>query len=552
MAGKILKSILSVAIAVLLISFLVITGLLYQDFTNIQHSQLEDKLLLAATATEQMGKEYLEQLPPDNYRLTWISPEGTVIFDSSADTNRMENHSDREEIREAFEEGTGDSLRYSDTLTEKTIYEAVLLKDGSVLRISVSRDTAAALVIELLWPIIIIAIFAIVLSAWLARKMAKQVVEPLNRLNLDEPMENETYEELTPLLQRIHSQHQEIKLQMQLLKRKQQEFDKITGNMKEALVLLGTDRRIISINPAAIQLFQTASESEGKVFSAEQYEPEMSRAIQSAKEYGHAEFTASVNENKYLFNVSSIESDSVVHGIVILAFDVTEQTHAEQIRRDFTANVSHELKTPLHAIIGSAELIENGIVQTQDMPRFVGHIRKEASRLLDLIEDIIRLAQLDEGNAMPVEEVSLLALANEVQEVLNYASEEKNIMISVSGDNGTLRGVQSLLFELIYNLVDNAIRYNKAGGSVQVSITDEPEQVRLCVSDTGIGIAQEHLPHIFDRFYRVDKSHSRKSGGTGLGMSIVKHAVKYHHGSINIESEIGKGTRITVILKKKI
>ena len=551
MASKILKSILSVAIAVLLISFLVITGLLYQDFTSIQHNQLKDKLVLAATATENMGMEYLEQLPPDTYRLTWISSDGTVLFDSFADADTMGNHSDREEIQEALKDGTGDSLRYSDTLTEKTIYKAVLLEDGSVLRISVSRDTAAALVIELLWPIIIITIFAIILSAWLARRMAKQVVEPLNRLNLDEPMENETYEELTPLLLRIHSQHQEIALQMQLLKRKQQEFDKITGNMKEALVLLGADNRIISINPAAIYLFHTSA-SEGKLFYAERYEPELSRAIQSAKEYGHAEFTASVNENKFLFNVSSIEADNTVQGIVILAFDVTEQAHAEQIRRDFTANVSHELKTPLHAIIGSAELIENGIVQTQDMPRFVGHIRKEASRLLDLIEDIIRLAQLDEGNTMPVEEVSLLALANEAKEVLNYAAEEKDVAISVSGDNGIMCGVQSLLFELIYNLIDNAIRYNEAGGSVHVSVADEAEQVRLCVSDTGIGIAQEHIPHIFDRFYRVDKSHSRKSGGTGLGMSIVKHAVKYHHGTINIDSEIGKGTRITVTLKKKI
>ena len=342
-----------------------------------------------------MGIEYLEQLPPDTYRLTWISSDGTVLFDSFADADTMGNHSDREEIQEALKDGTGDSLRYSDTLTEKTIYEAVLLEDGSVLRISVSRDTAAALVIELLWPIIIIAIFAIILSVWLARRMAKQVVEPLNRLNLDEPMENETYEELTPLLQRIHSQHQEIALQMQLLKRKQQEFDKITGNMKEALVLLGDDNRIISINSAAIHLFHTSA-SEGKLFYAEQYEPELSRAIQSAKEVGHAEFTASVGESRYLFNVSCIEADNTVQGIVILAFDVTEQAHAEQICRDFTANVSHELKTPLHAIIGSAELIENGIVQTQDMPRFVGHIsEKKHPGLLDLIEDIIRLAQLD-------------------------------------------------------------------------------------------------------------------------------------------------------------
>ena len=552
MAGKILRSILTVAVAVLLTSFLVITGLLYQDFTYLQHEQLNDKLLLAATATEQLGNQYLEALPDDGYRLTWVSPEGIVLFDSYADASIMGNHSDREEIQEAFESGTGDSSRYSSTLTEKTFYKAALLTDGSVLRISVSRDTVAAWILNMLYPITIIAALAIMLSVWLARRMAKQVVQPLNRLNLDEPMENDTYEELTPLLQRISSQHQEITLQMQLLKRKQQEFDKITGNMREALVLLDADHRIISTNPAAIQLFRMNPASEGKTFSAAQYDPEMSCAIADAKEVGHAEFTASVEESRYLFNVSSIEADKTVHGIVILAFDVTEQAKAEQIRRDFTANISHELKTPLHAIISSAELIENGIVQPQDLPRFVGHIKKESSRLLKLIEDIIRLAQLDERNAMPVEEVSLFSLAHEVQEVLNYAAVEKNVAVSVSGDKGILNGIQSLLFELIYNLVDNAIRYNKEGGTVQVLITDEAEQVRLCVADTGIGIPSEHHSRIFDRFYRVDKSHSRKSGGTGLGLSIVKHAVKYHHGTIDIESEPGKGTSISVTLKKQI
>lgn len=550
MAGKILKSILTVAVAVLLASFLVITGLLYQDFTDLQHEQLKDKMLLAATATEQLGKEYLEALPDDGYRLTWVSPDGVVMFDSYADTSMMGNHSDREEIQEALESGTGDSSRHSSTLTEKTFYKAVLLTDGSVLRISVSRDTVAAWLLDMLYPITIIATLAIILSVGLARRMAKQVVQPLNQLNLDEPMENDTYEELTPLLQRISSQHQEIALQMQLLRRKQQEFDKITGNMKEALVLLDAEHRIISTNPAAVRLFQMSSAGEGKPFSSQQYDPEMSHAIETAKEAGHAEFTASVGESRYLFNVSSIEADNTVYGIVILAFDVTEQAKAEQIRRDFTANISHELKTPLHAIISSAELIENGIVQPKDLPRFVGHIKKESSRLLKLIEDIIRLAQLDEGNAMPVEEVSLFALAQEVREVLNYASEERNVCVSISGDSGIMNGIQSLLFELLYNLVDNAIRYNTEGGTVQVTITDEPEQIRLCVADTGIGIPPEHHDRIFDRFYRVDKSHSRKSGGTGLGLSIVKHAVRYHHGTIHIDSEPGKGTAISVTLKK--
>lgn len=552
MTGKILRSILSVAIAVLLTSFLVVTGLLYQDFTSIQQDQLKDKLLLAATGTEQIGDEYLENLPPDGYRLTWVSPVGTVFFDSFADAGTMENHSDREEIQEALKTGAGSSSRHSSTLTEKTFYEAILLSDGSVLRISVSRATAAAMALDMLWPIAVIAILAILLSVWLAHRMAKQVVEPLNRLNLDEPMSNDTYEELNPLLRRLDSQHREIELQMRLLQRKQQEFDQIADHMREALVLLDSELRILSINPAAVQLFRMSTSCDGKRFSSEQFEPDMSRAIQTARKESHAEFTASVGESRYLFNVSCVESDAMVHGIVILAFDVTEQAQAEQLRRDFTSNVSHELKTPLHAIIGSAELMENGIVQPQDMPRFVGHIRKEASRLLLLIEDIIRLAQLDEGNQFPVEEVSLLNLANEAQEALHYAAGEEAVTISVSGDTGTIVGVQSLLFELIYNLVDNAIRYNKPGGCVQVSITDKDDQVRLCVADTGVGIPQEHQSKIFERFYRVDKSHSRKSGGTGLGLSIVKHAVKYHHGTISMESEVGKGTSITVVLKKQI
>lgn len=552
MAGKILKSILTVAIAVLLVSFMVVTVLLYQDFTYIQQDQLEDKLMLAATGTESMGSEYLEQLSPDGYRLTWISPEGIVWFDSSADTSVMENHSAREEIREAYEEGTGDSLRYSSTLTEKTIYEAVLLKDGSVLRISVSRDTAAALAIDMLWPILLIAIAAIFFSVWLAHHMTKQVVEPLNRLNLDAPMENDTYEELTPLLERLSSQHQEIQLQMHLLQTKQQEFDQITENMKEALVLIDAKYRILSINPAAAKLFHTPAASVGKIFSTEAFDPNMSQAIQTAKEHGHAEFTAPVHDNKYLFNISCVESESILHGIVILAFDVTEQAQAEQMRRDFTSNVSHELKTPLHAIIGSAELMENGIVASQDMPRFVGHIRKEASRLLALIEDIIRLAQLDEGNQLPIEEVSLWTLAGEVREILQYAAEKKQVSIDITGDPGILHGVQSLLFELIYNLMDNGIRYNKTGGSVKVSVADEENRVILKIADTGIGIPPEHQTKIFERFYRVDKSHSRTSGGTGLGLSIVKHAVKYHQGTIKIDSEEGKGTCITVELKSML
>ncbi|MBQ8401817.1 MAG: two-component sensor histidine kinase [Clostridia bacterium] len=551
MAGKILKSILTVAIVVLLASLVVITGLLYQDFTQIQHTQLKDELRFTAAAAEQLGIAYLEDLPSDNYRLTWIADDGTVLFDSRADSESMENHADREEIREAMENAAGSSTRFSYTLTERTIYEAVRLTDGSVLRISVSSESVASLLVHLLSPIAAIAVLAILLSVWLARRMAKQVVEPLNHLNLDEPLSNNTYEELSPLLQRLDSQHREIQYQIQLLQCGKQEFDQITGNMKEALVLLNPDCTIISINPAAMKLFGIGSSGTGSTFCPEGYETDMSDAIADAKKQGHAEFTASVREAEYLFNISRIEADGMVYGIVILAFDVTEQANAERMRRDFTSNVSHELKTPLQSIIGSAELMENGIVKPEDMPRFLGHIRKEASRLVTLIEDIIRLGQLDEGKSLQKENVSLLTLAAEVQDTLLYAAEEKNVTVTVSGDVGEIYGVQSLLYELVYNLVDNAIRYNKDGGSVTITVEDRKDNVCLSAADTGIGIAAEHHSKIFERFYRVDKSHSRKSGGTGLGLSIVKHAVKYHGGTIAVDSAVGKGTSITVTLQKR-
>lgn len=550
MAGKILKSILTVAAAVLLAGCLVIAAILYRDFTFIQHDQLKDKLLLAAAAVETMGRGYLEELPPNDCRLTWISEEGVVLFDSLADPESMTNHADREEIREARSVGSGSSVRYSDTLTEKTFYEAVLLSDGSVLRISVSRDSAAALAVEMLQPIVLIAAAAILLSVWLAHRMAGQVVEPLNRLNLDDPLSNDTYEELTPLLHRLDSQRQEIELQMQLLQRKQQEFDQIADNMREVLVLLDPELRILSINPAAVRLFGMTASPEGRRFSAGGFEPEMSRALTAAGNEGHAEFTSSVGERRYLFTLRSVGSGDVLHGIVLLGLDVTEQAQAERMRHEFTANVTHELKTPLHAIIGSAELMENGIVRTEDLPRFVGHIRKEASRLLKLIEDILRLAQLDEGNAMPEEEVSLKAAAEEVREVLSAAAAEKEVSVTVSGSSGTVTGVPGLLFELVYNLADNAVRYNRPGGSVRITVSEDGERAVLCVADTGVGIPPEHQSKIFERFYRVDKSHSRKSGGTGLGLSIAKHAVKYHGGTITVDSRVDCGTSVTVELKK--
>ena len=550
MTSKIMKSILSVAIAVLMASLTIITGILYPYFGSVQESQLKDELSLAASATQQLGKGYLEKLNADRYRLTWVNADGTVIYDSHVDAATMENHADREEIREALASGTGSSTRQSSTLTEQTIYEATRLNDGSVLRVSVSRATVLVLVLGMLRPIAIVLVIAIVLSAWLAHRMAKTIVAPLNNLNLDNPMENEAYEELSPLLHRIHAQHLEIKSQIRALQHKQNEFEQITGNMKEALVLLDSTGRILSINPAARMLFGAGITCIGEDFLTVDRKQNMRLALQTAREQGSADFRARENGREYQFDLSRIDSDGNHHGMVILAFDITEQVNAEKNRQEFTANVSHELKTPLQSIIGSAELMENGIVKAEDAPRFVGRIRKEASRLVTLIDDIIRLSQLDDGTDMPHEEVSLKVLSEEVCETLADAAKLKGVSLEIIGEDGVVNGVRRLLYEVVYNLCDNAIKYNQPGGRVKVTVAQKSGEVLLSVQDTGIGISPEHQEKVFERFYRVDKSHSRQSGGTGLGLSIVKHAVQYHHGRIILESEQNKGTTLSVILSK--
>ena len=550
MTSKIMKSILSVAIAVLMASLTIITGILYPYFGSVQESQLKDELSLAASATQQLGKGYLEKLNADRYRLTWVNADGTVIYDSHVDAATMENHADREEIREALASGTGSSTRQSSTLTEQTIYEATRLNDGSVLRVSVSRATVLVLVLGMLRPIAIVLVIAIVLSAWLAHRMAKTIVAPLNNLNLDNPMENEAYEELSPLLHRIHAQHLEIKSQLRTLQHKQNEFEQITGNMKEALVLLDSTGRILSINPAARTLFGAGITCIGEDFLTIDRKQNMRLALQTAREQGSADFRAKENGREYQFDLSRIDSDGNHHGMVILAFDITEQVNAEKNRQEFTANVSHELKTPLQSIIGSAELMENGIVKAEDAPRFVGRIRKEASRLVTLIDDIIRLSQLDDGTDMPHEEVSLKVLSEEVCETLADAAKLKGVSLEIIGEDGVVNGVRRLLYEVVYNLCDNAIKYNQPGGRVKVTVARKSGEVLLSVQDTGIGISPEHQEKVFERFYRVDKSHSRQSGGTGLGLSIVKHAVQYHHGRIILESEQNKGTTVSVILSK--
>ena len=543
MRDSIFRSTIFVAAVVLLCSLGIIMGVLYDYFDDVQTSQLRDELRIAAVGTELQGSDFLKSLDAEDYRITWVAADGTVFYDTDANAAEMENHADREEIKEALKNGSGGSIRHSATLLERTAYEAVKLSDGSVLRISTSQQTMLILLVGMLHPVIVVVVIAIIRSAILANRMSRKIVKPLNALDLEHPLDNEAYEEISPLLRRINQQHLQIASQLQTLQQKTDEFDQITKNMQEGLVLLDRDERILSINPTAMALFGADSDCIGNSFLNVDRSREMCLALTAAMKSGHGTARATRNGRDYRFDLSRIKSDGDVIGAVVLAFDVTEALNAERTRREFSANVSHELKTPLQGIIGSAELLESGMVKKEDQPRFVGHIRKEASRLVDLIEDIIRLSQLDEGVALPAEQVDMLALAEEVKELLAPGAEQRDIKLCVAGDGFTVKGVRGMLQEILYNLCDNAIKYNLPGGSVEIYV----QARKLTVSDTGIGIPPEHQERIFERFYRVDKSHSKASGGTGLGLSIVKHAAAYHKAAIELDSAPGRGTRVTVI-----
>lgn len=546
MTKKIFRSILLTSLAVMLISLSIAFGCLYYYFGNMQEQRLDSELSLAAAAVAENGSGYLERLESGNLRLTLVNADGTVLCDTDADAAAMENHAGRKEIQEAFASGKGESSRYSSTLTEKTIYRASLLPDGTVLRISVSHATAFALIAEIAQWFALAALFAAAMSWFLAKQLSERIIMPLNQVDLEHPLENEAYEELSPLLSKIYRQHEQIDAQLLQLRQKTDEFEHITANMKGGLVLLDARGKILSINPAAAALFGAAGNSIGADFLSIERSHNMNRATAAALESGHISIREERGGRIYQIDISRIESAGTVMGLVILAFDISEQEYAERTRREFSANVSHELKTPLTSIIASADLIENNLVKPEDMPRFIGHIKKEASRLLTLIEDIIRLSQLDEGLEMPMEEVDLSATAREAVRQLEDAADSRSVQIDLHTESYILQGVPRLLHEIVYNLVENAIKYNTPGGTVTVSVRKTENGGELKVSDTGIGIPPEHQDRVFGRFYRVDKSHSKESGGTGLGLSIVKHAAGYFKAGIALQSEVGKGTTITV------
>ena len=546
MTKRIFRATLLVGVAVLIASLTLVMGVLYSYFGRVQESQLRDELSLAAVGVEQNGTDYLKQLRSDQYRITWLRADGAVLYDTQADAESMENHAQRQEVQQALATGEGESSRYSATLLQKTVYYAKRLPDGTVLRLSAIRVTAGVLMLNMLQPILLVLAAALILSGVLASRLARRITEPLNRLDLEHPLENDTYEELAPLLRRMEHQRRQIDRQMDELRRRSEEFEQITGSMSEGLVLLDEAGVILSINPAARRLLDAAENCVGQDILTVDRDVALSDALHQAAEQGHSEFRGQRNGREYQFDVTRIQSEGRTAGTVLLVFDVTERAFAERNRREFTANVSHELKTPLQGIIGSAELLENGLVKQEDIPRFIGHIRSEAQRLVTLIGDIIRLSQLDEGETMPAEPVELLALAREAAESLQNAAAARHVTITVEGEPVALTGVRRLLHEIVFNLCDNAIKYNTDGGRVQVTVTKENETAAVTVRDTGIGIPPDQQDRVFERFYRVDKSHSKASGGTGLGLSIVKHAVQYLHGAIHLQSEVGKGTEIRV------
>ena len=546
MTKRIFRSTLLVGVAVLAASLVLVMGALYSYFGRVQESQLRDELSLAAVGVEKSGSDYLAQLRSEQYRITWLRGDGTVLYDTQADAATMENHAQREEVQQALAAGEGESSRYSSTLLQKTVYYAKRLPDGTVLRLSAVRVTAGVLVLNMLQPILLVLATALILSGVLAGRLARRITEPLNRLDLEQPLENDTYEELAPLLRRMEHQRLLLRQQMDELKRRSEEFEQITGSMNEGLLLLDEAGTVLSINPAAQRLLGANTDCVGQDLLTVDRDVALSEAVREAKAQGHSEFRGQRNGREYQFDVTRIQSEGRTAGVVLLVFDVTERAFAERNRREFTANVSHELKTPLQGIIGSAELLENGMVKQEDVPRFVGHIRAEAQRLVTLIGDIIRLSQLDEGEPMPTEPVELLAVAQEAAENLQGAAAARDVTVTVEGEPVEIPGVKRLLYEIVYNLCDNAIKYNVAGGSVRLTVARCGAEAAVTVADTGIGIPADQQSRVFERFYRVDKSHSKSIGGTGLGLSIVKHAAQFLGAKIDLSSVPGEGTTITV------
>ena len=545
MTNRIFRSICLVALGVFLASMVLILGVVYSYYSRLQMDQLRTQAQLIAQGASHEGLEYFSNLNLEGYRVTWIHGDGTVLYDNRTESNQMENHLQRQEVADALESGWGESSRYSSTLLERSLYIARRLPDGTVVRLATTQHSVLTLVLGFAQPICIVIAVALLLSLLLAFRLSRKIVQPLNRLNLDDPLDAPCYEELTPLLRRIDAQQQQLRSQATALNRKQTEFDAVTRNMSEGLVLLNSSCVILTMNTAARQLLGLTVSSVGTDILS--YHKELSGVLLSALNGDRAERLIVLRSGEYQVDASPVHSDGAVSGVVLLLFDVTEKRKAEQLRREFTANVSHELKTPLHAISGYAELMSQGIARPEDTVQFSMQIYNEAQRMIRLVEDIIRLSQLDESAGMVAfEPVELYAKAQEALNTLTVEAERAGVTLRLEGQTTTVMSAPHLVTGILRNLCDNAIKYNRPGGSVTVSVGQEDGCPWIAVADTGIGIPREHHERIFERFYRVDKSHSKAVGGTGLGLSIVKHAAHTLKADLFLESEPGIGTTITL------
>ena len=551
MTKKIFKSTMFVCTLVLAVGLAAVMGILYSNFDGQMRKELSKEAAYLSYGVEQQGVDYLKNTKDKSARITYIDQDGTVLFDNEADVSEMKNHSDRTEFQKAEKYGAGESSRYSDTLSEKTIYYALRLKDGTVLRVSGTQDSVLALVENLIFPLCGLLCLMLILSGIMASAISKRIVKPINELDLESPEENQIYEELSPLLSKIHRQNREIQNQLELAKQQQEEFSLITENMQEGLIVIDKYTMILSANSSAWNLFHMDRVCQGESVYCLDREEEFRHAIEQVLSGEHTELILKLNGSDIQLIANPVIRDKKTEGAVVLLVNVTEKLERESLRREFSANVSHELKTPLTSISGFAEIMQGGLVKNEDIPKFAGRIYKEAQRLLQLVEDVIQISQLDEEKTSYVwEPVDVYQVCKNAFESLKEKAKRLNVHLYICGERMKMEAVRTLLEEAIYNVCDNAIKYNRNDGSVSVFLTQTAQEIQIVVKDTGVGIPKEDQDRVFERFYRVDKSHSKEIGGTGLGLSIVKHAVGALKGSVILRSEEGNGTEITLRFPK--
>lgn len=551
MTKKIFKSIMFVCALVLAVGLAAVMGILYSNFDGQMRKELSKEAAYLAYGVEQQGLNYLKNIKDKSARITYIDQDGTVLFDNEADVSEMKNHSDRTEFQKAEKYGAGESSRYSDTLSEKTIYYALRLKDGTVLRVSGTQDSVLALVENLIFPLCGLLCLMLILSGIMASAISKRIVKPINELDLESPKENQIYEELSPLLSKIHRQNREIQNQLELAKQQQEEFSLITENMQEGLIVIDKYTMILSANSSAWNLFHMDRGCQGESVYCLDREEEFRHAIEQVLSGEHTELVLKLNGSDIQLIANPVIRDKKTEGAVVLLVNVTEKLERESLRREFSANVSHELKTPLTSISGFAEIMQSGLVKCEDIPQFAGRIYKEAQRLLQLVEDVIQISQLDEEKTSYTwEPVDVYQVCKNAFESLKEKAKRLNVHLYICGEYMKMEAVRTLLEEAVYNVCDNAIKYNRNEGSVSVFLTQTAQEIQIVVKDTGVGIPKEDQDRVFERFYRVDKSHSKEIGGTGLGLSIVKHAVGALKGSVILRSEEGNGTEICMKFPK--